>query len=162
MIFFDGMCVLVAVFPGLYKLFNKFGVTEYCISSVAFVSGGIPEYGAGADFVHSLRNGKGPVFLYLPLLILSDEDSETTAEYFEKMFAEAIKKAKEYNVPLYCGEYGVIDIVSPEDTVSWFRTINSVFEKYGIARCAWSYKEMDFGLSDKRLDGVREELLKYL
>ena len=93
---------------------------------------------------------------------ISFEDSETTAEYFEKMFAEAIKKAKEYNVPLYCGEYGVIDVVSPEDTVSWFKTINSIFEKYGISRCAWCYKEMDFGLSDKRLDGVREELIKYL
>lgn len=90
------------------------------------------------------------------------EESGTTAEYFERMFAEALDKAKEYNVSLYCGEYGVIDVVPPEATLSWFKTINGIFEKYGIARCAWSYKEMDFGLSDKRLDDVREELLKYL
>ena len=37
-----------------------------------------------------------------------------------------------------------------------------LFEKYGIARSAWSYKEMDFGLSDERLDDVRSELLQYL
>ncbi|MBR4320315.1 MAG: glycosyl hydrolase family 5, partial [Oscillospiraceae bacterium] len=63
---------------------------------------------------------------------------------------------------LYCGEYGVINKVSPEDTLEWFKTIHSVFEKHQIARCAWSYKEMDFGLADARLNSVREEILKNL
>ena len=63
---------------------------------------------------------------------------------------------------LYCGEYGVIDVVPAEDAVKWYRTINSVFEKYGIGRAAWSYKKMDFGLTDSRLDGVRDELLKLM
>lgn len=90
------------------------------------------------------------------------EESNITSEFFEELFAPAIQAAKCGNTTLYCGEYGVIDIVSPEDTVKWFRCINDVFEKHGISRCAWSYKEMDFGLSDSRLDGVRDELLKYL
>ena len=59
-------------------------------------------------------------------------------------------------------EYGVIDVVPPEEAVKWFRTVHSVFEKHGIGCCLWSYKQMDFGLSDARLDGVREELLKVL
>ncbi len=92
----------------------------------------------------------------------SFDDSSITPEYFEEMFSVAIEAAKKNNTSLYCGEYGVINIVSPEDTVKWFRCINSVLEKYGIARSAWSYKEMDFGLSDSRLDSVRGELLKYL
>lgn len=37
-----------------------------------------------------------------------------------------------------------------------------MLEAHNIPRAAWSYKEMDFGLSDARMDGVREELLKYL
>lgn len=90
------------------------------------------------------------------------EDSGTTVEMFEKLFMKAINKAKEEGTSVYCGEYGVIDVVSPEETVKWYKVINTVFEKYGIARCAWSYKEMDFGLSDTRLDGVRDELLKYI
>ncbi len=90
------------------------------------------------------------------------DESGITPEYFEEMFSVAIEAAKKNNTSLYCGEYGVINIVSPEDTVKWFRCINSVLEKYGIARSAWSYKEMDFGLSDSRLDSVRGELLKYL
>ena len=56
----------------------------------------------------------------------------------------------------------MIDRATPEDTVKWFRTINEVLEKHGIARAAWSYRQMDFGLSDARLDGVRNELIKYL
>ena len=90
------------------------------------------------------------------------EEMEITPEYFEKLFAEAMEKAKENGTDIYCGEYGVIDRAEPEDALKWFKVINSVFEKYGIARAAWSYKEMDFGLSDSRMDGVREELIKYL
>ncbi len=89
-------------------------------------------------------------------------DSGCTAEYFENLFSTAIAKAKEFGADLYCGEYGVIDVVPAEDTVKWYKTINSVFEKYGIGRSAWSYKKMDFGLTDERLDGVRDELLSLL
>lgn len=90
------------------------------------------------------------------------EDSGVTEEYFEKFFAEAIETAKKNGTALYCGEYGIINKVFPEDTLKWFKCINAVFNKHGIARSAWSYKEMDFGLSDARLDGIRDELLKYL
>ena len=89
-------------------------------------------------------------------------ESGVTEEYFERLFSSAIKKAEECGAELYCGEYGVIDIVPPEDALSWFRTIHNVFEKHGIARAAWSYKEMDFDLSDPRMDGVRDELIKAL
>lgn len=90
------------------------------------------------------------------------DESNITPEFFEELFKPALDAAKQNNTTLYCGEYGVIDIVSPEDTLKWFECINSVFEKYGISRCAWSYKEMDFGLSDKRLDNIRGDLFKYL
>lgn len=90
------------------------------------------------------------------------EDAGIPEDYFDKFFAEAIETAKKNGTVLYCGEYGVIDRAKPEDTVKWYKRINATFEKNGIARAAWSYKEMDFGLSDARLDGVRDELLKYL
>lgn len=90
------------------------------------------------------------------------EESKATAEYFEELFKPAIEKAQANNTVLYCGEYGVIDKAAPEDTLKWYKAINSVFEKYNIGRCAWCYKEMDFGLTDAHLDGIREELLKYI
>lgn len=93
---------------------------------------------------------------------ISFEKSGVTPEFFDTFFASAIEAAKNNNTSLYCGEYGVIDIASPEDILNWYKAIHSVFEKYQISRSAWSYKEMDFGLSDARMDSVRDELIKYL
>ena len=90
------------------------------------------------------------------------EASGTTEQHFEDLFAGALQAAEQNHTCLYCGEYGVIDKATPEDTVKWYRTIHAVFEKYGIARAAWNYRAMDFGLSDARMDGVREELIRYL
>ena len=93
---------------------------------------------------------------------VSFAESGTTTEFFEKLFESAIEAAKKNNTELYCGEYGVIDVASPEDALEWYKVLNRVLEKHGIARSAWSYKEMDFGLSDARMDNVRKELLCYL
>ena len=93
---------------------------------------------------------------------ISFEEANITPELFEQLFAPAIEAAQKYHTCLYCGEYGVIEQVSPEDTVKWYRTINEVLEKHQISRAAWSYREMNFGLSDARLDGVRDELIRYL
>lgn len=87
---------------------------------------------------------------------------DITADYFKGRFASAVETAKKYNTALYCGEYGVIDRATPEDTVKWYKAIHEAFEELGIGRSAWSYKEMDFGLSDARLSGVIDELVKYL
>ena len=91
-----------------------------------------------------------------------DQNATVDENYFESIFAEAVKIAEERNVLLYCGEYGVIDRASCEDTLEWYRLISSVFNRHGIGRAAWSYKQMDFGLSDSRLDCIRSELSKYL
>ncbi|MBR6873834.1 MAG: cellulase family glycosylhydrolase [Ruminococcus sp.] len=89
-------------------------------------------------------------------------DTGFTAEYFIGRFVNAAKLCEERGCPLYCGEYGVIEHASPEDTLNWYKDINTAFEKFGIGRSAWSYKQVDFGLSDGRLDSVLEELIKYL
>ena len=93
---------------------------------------------------------------------VSFEEAGVDEGFFEKDFASAIETAAERGTALYCGEYGVIDIATPEDTVKWYRMIHAVFEKHEIARAAWSYRRMDFGLSDERLDGVRDQLIPLL
>ena len=87
-------------------------------------------------------------------------DGERLSEaFFERFLAEAVRTAEERGVRLYCGEYGVIDRAVPEDALKWFEMINRVFRRYGIGHAAWSYREMDFGLADARMDAVRERLL---
>ena len=117
----------------------------HCYSPLSFTH-------QGAPWVPELDQSARPSF----------DESGIPADFFDKAFASAIRTAEENGTCLYCGEYGVIDRATPEDTVKWFRTIHSTFEKYGISRAAWSYKQMDFGLSDSRLDGVRDQLTALL
>lgn len=81
---------------------------------------------------------------------------------FDTLFQPAVKAAAENNAPLYCGEYGVIDRAPAEDALRWLRDINSVFEKYGIGRSLWNYKEKDFGLIDPHYASVRKEMERCL
>ncbi len=91
-----------------------------------------------------------------------DPDKVMGVEYFENLVSEAVRVAEERNVALYCGEYGVINLATAEDTMKWYKMICSVFEKHGIGRAAWSYKEMDFGLVDDHMKSVIDELVKIL
>ena len=90
------------------------------------------------------------------------QDDVFGVEFFEKYFAEAVAVAEERNVPLYCGEYGVIDLASAEDTLGWYKIISAAFDKYNIGRAAWNYKEKDFGITAAHMDSVREEVVKLL
>lgn len=96
---------------------------------------------------------------------LSDENLHLTCfgtEFFEELFRDALEAADRLHVPLYCGEYGVIDQAPPADTVRWFADVNAVFDKYGIGRAVWTYKEKDFGIIGSHYDSVRKELIAAL
>lgn len=97
-----------------------------------------------------------------PVQKMRFSESGTNEAYFEELFSTALAKAKLHGTSLYCGEYGVIENASPEDSLEWFRVINAVFRKYGISRAVWSYKEMNFGIADSKYDSIRDEVLKYL
>lgn len=84
------------------------------------------------------------------------------AEFFEDCLAKAAAIAEERNAALYCGEFGVIDRADPEDILDWYRMICPCLDRFGIGRAAWSFRAMDFGLADTRMDPVRGRLLKTL
>lgn len=91
-----------------------------------------------------------------------DPNDSLSAAYFERCMAEAVRVAEERDVPLYCGEYGVINLATPEDTLAWYCMIHQAFERYGIGRAAWSYRLMDFGLTDEHAAGIRDQLIALL
>jgi len=82
------------------------------------------------------------------------------ANYFISRFADAVKLAEEKNVALYCGEYGVIEHAADEAVLRWYRDIHQAFAHFGIARAAWSYKRMNFGVIDR--PAIMDELVKLL
>ena len=83
-------------------------------------------------------------------------------DFMEARFALAVKIAEEHDVPLYCGEYGVINLVDTDSTLKWYQSVHTAFEKLHIGRSAWSYKKMDFGLSDDHMKPIFEEIKKCL
>lgn len=80
--------------------------------------------------------------------------------FFEKIFAPAVQKAEKDGVPLYCGEYGVIDLADNEDKLRWLTDIHQTFSKFGIGHALWNYKEKDFGFCDDRFADIRKRLKK--
>lgn len=81
-------------------------------------------------------------------------------EFIEEMIKEAIDAAKNAGVSLYCGEFGVIDRAPVADTLRWFQDVDTVFRKYDIGQAVWSYKEMDFGLTEEHYAEIKEELIR--
>lgn len=84
------------------------------------------------------------------------------AEFMEKLIVEAVAAANTANVPVYCGEYGVIDMADVNDTAIWYEHIHSVFEKYDIGRAAWTYKSMNFGISGRHYEPQLERIIASL
>ena len=88
--------------------------------------------------------------------------NDLSSDYFKRMFSRAVDIAEKFNVPLYCGEYGVIDLAEPESTLRWFGDIHKAFESYDISRCAWTYKSKDYGLSGEHYSTIIDRLYKLL
>lgn len=76
------------------------------------------------------------------------------AGFFEDIFAPALEKAEKDGVPLYCGEYGVIDLADNDSKLLWLKDIHSAFRKYGIGHALWNYKAKDFGITDERFASI--------
>lgn len=88
--------------------------------------------------------------------------SETMGrEFIKEMIQDAVDAAKKAGVSLYCGEFGVIDSAPVDATLRWFKDVNAVFREYDIGCSIWSYKEMDFGLTGKHYDAIRDDLFQY-
>jgi len=64
---------------------------------------------------------------------------------FAEMLRPAIRKAKELNLPLYCGEFGCLPHVDRAERLKYYDDLISVFEENHIGWCNWEYKG-DFGI----------------
>lgn len=73
--------------------------------------------------------------------------------------SQPLAAAKRTGLPLYCGEFGVIDNTPHDIRLAWFRDVISVFEQFDIGCANWDYKE-EFGLLTKgESNGIAEILL---
>ena len=61
-------------------------------------------------------------------------------DVIENDFKQVIEVAQKYNLKIYCGEYGCIDLAPNEDKIRWYKDMYTLFERHGIARANWDYK----------------------
>jgi len=77
-----------------------------------------------------------------------------TKDSLEKSIEPAIKVAKEMNLPLFCGEFGVYPkYISKDIRLRWYKDMCDIFNRNSIAYCHWCYKG-DFPIvdADRRTD----------
>ncbi|MDD3357212.1 MAG: cellulase family glycosylhydrolase [Dysgonamonadaceae bacterium] len=71
-----------------------------------------------------------------------------------------IAKAKALGLPLYCGEFGIINKTTQEaetDKLRWYKDMIELFEERGIGYVNWNYKSGSYGLVEN--DGSKKEEL---
>ncbi|MFC2138049.1 glycoside hydrolase family 5 protein [Bacteroidota bacterium] len=63
-----------------------------------------------------------------------------TKDTLEKVMLPAIQYAKEKNLPLLCGEFGVYPTIPEEIMLRWYKDVCEIFNKNNIAYSHWCYK----------------------
>ncbi len=110
----------------------------------------------------NIRDYTGPV--HYPGITVREEDLQAFpaeiqaimkphVRHFDRQsIVELIQKplalAKKTGLALYCGEWGCLPTVPPEDRLAWYRDARSVFEEHGIGWANWDYKG-SFGIVDQ-------------
>lgn len=89
-------------------------------------------------------------------------EDQTGEAFFEAIFAPALEKAEKDQVPLYCGEYGVIDLADKQAALRWLKDIHAAMDRYGIGRALWNYKEKDFGFTGEHFADIRDDFIRIL
>jgi len=121
-----------------------------------------------------IKDYTGPV--YYPGIIVKEEDIKNLPDSLRNViirnklsynidsirhhFTKPIAVAKKYNLPLYCGEWGCLNIVPAAARNQWFRDMKEVLEENNIGWATWEYKS-DFGIINKKGE-EEKELVKIL
>lgn len=71
-----------------------------------------------------------------------------TKDTLAKIMSPAIKVAKDKNLPLYCGEFGIYPTIPEEIALRWYKDVCDILNSNNIAYCHWCYKG-DFPVVDE-------------
>ena len=93
-------------------------------------------------------------------LIVKRNNGVYNREALAKHIQKPIEIAKQYGLPLYCGEWGCYAATPENARFNWYKDMRSVLEENGVAWANWDYKG-GFGIIDR--DGKPiEELISIL
>lgn len=80
--------------------------------------------------------------------MLENNDKYWDGTELEKLLQPVLNFKNKYNVPIYCGEFGIIVLADPASRKNWMRDFMGILKKHSISFGYWSYKNMDFGVVD--------------
>jgi endoglucanase len=81
----------------------------------------------------------------------AEEQQVNNRDTLESMMQKPLHLADSLDLPLYCGEFGVINKAPVEDKLAWYKDMVTIFEKHNIAYANWNYKAGSFGIVDMQL-----------
>jgi endoglucanase len=80
-----------------------------------------------------------------------DERRVYNRDTLEHMMRKPFALAERLGLPLYCGEFGVINKSPVPDKLNWYNDMVAIFEKHNVAYANWNYKAGSFGIVDQNL-----------
>lgn len=80
-----------------------------------------------------------------------EEQRIFNSDTLRKMMMKPLQVAARLKLPLYCGEFGVIDKAPMQPKMAWYRDMVELFERYGVAYANWNYKSGSFGIVDDKM-----------
>ena len=80
-----------------------------------------------------------------------DERKVYSRDVLKEMMMKPLRVAKRLKLPLYCGEFGVIDGAPTSAKIAWYKDMVDIFKDYGVAYANWNYKAGSFGIVDNEL-----------
>ena len=102
------------------------------------------------------------------VIVIEDEGDGSDDEYLRSIAnldeTEAVTK-QEFNddkneILQIISELAVI--METKDTLAWLKDIHDSFEKFGIGRALWNYKNKDFGLVDEHYAPIFKDMIQVL
>ncbi|MBK8282794.1 MAG: cellulase family glycosylhydrolase [Saprospiraceae bacterium] len=78
-----------------------------------------------------------------------EEQKIYNRDTLEKMMSKPFQLARKLHLPLYCGEFGIIDKAPIPPKLAWYRDMVSIFKKHHVSYANWNYKAGSFGIVDK-------------
>lgn len=84
---------------------------------------------------------------------------EFDKQLMTEMMEQPFRKAKELNLPLYCGEYGVLKGAPEKDRLRWYSDMMEIFDENNVGSANWNYKSGSFGLVSNEM-GEHKKMIK--
>ena len=93
-------------------------------------------------------------------IVLNSDQPEHNEVYNREKLVDMMRKplrlADSLKLPLYCGEFGIIEKSPRGPMLAWYKDMVSIFDEYNVGYANWNYKSGAFGIVDDDINPDKE------